>query len=105
MLFRSGGLAQFDEFYTNTHVPEVVRNGNWLRGTRYELFREFTHPDPACPRFLAVYEGDEQAMQTRAERRANPGSGPRSSKGPAVWEAHDTTWRLIYKRIDSWAKP
>lgn len=99
------GMKQFDEFYTNTHVPEVVRNSNFIRGTRYEMYRQFSHPEPGSPRFLALYEGDEKAMQTRAERRANPGSGPKSTSGPPPWEAHDTMWRLIYKRVDSYEKP
>jgi hypothetical protein len=99
------GLKEFNDFYTNTHVPEVVALSNFIRGTRYELCREFRHPAPGSPRFLAVYEGDEGALSTRAERRANPGLGGRLSSGPPSWEAHDTLWRLMYHCIDSWSRP
>ncbi|HLF76407.1 MAG TPA: hypothetical protein VJB57_02865 [Dehalococcoidia bacterium] len=99
------GLSEFNDFYTNIHVPEVVAASNFQRGHRYELYREFLHPAPGSPRFLAVYDCAEEGMKTRAERRANPGSGPRLSSGPPTWEAHDTLWRLLYRRIDSWVKP
>ena len=36
-------LAKFNDFYSNTHVPEVVTsNPGFVRATRYELYE----PDP-----------------------------------------------------------
>jgi hypothetical protein len=98
------GLRQFNDFYTKTHVPEVVALSKFLRGTRYELYRDFQHPAPGCPRFLAVYEADEASLKARTERASNPGA-TRLSSGPPTWEAHDTLWRLLYRRLDSWARP
>jgi hypothetical protein len=95
------GLRQFNDFYTNTHVPEVVSTSKFFRGTRYELYRDLRHPAPGAPRFLAVYEGDEVAIRTRAERKADPGKGPQLSSGPPAWESHDTLWRLMYRRLES----
>jgi hypothetical protein len=95
----AGGLAEFNDFYTNVHVPEVVAASKFFSGTRYELYRDFLHPAPGAPRFLAVYEADEASLKLRAERAANPGSGPRLSSGPPTWEAHDTLWRLMYRRL------
>jgi hypothetical protein len=97
-------LQAFNEFYTNTHVPEVVAMSKFLSGTRYELHREFRHPAPGAPRFLAAYEADEAALKARVERSANPASGGQLSSGPPAWQAHATLWRLMYRRIDSWAK-
>lgn len=97
------GLQEFNDFYTNIHVPEVVDISAFRSGTRYELYREFRHPEPGCPRFLAVYEADDKSRQRMAERRANPG-GATLSSGPPSWEAHDTLWRLWYRRIDSYPK-
>jgi len=99
------GLQEFNDFYTNIHVPEVVKMSDFVRGHRYQLCREFLHPAPGCPGFLAVYDADENSLKTRAEIRANPGSRGHPSSGPPAWEAHDTLWRLLYRRIDSWAKP
>jgi hypothetical protein len=97
------GLAEFNDFYTNIHVPEVVTFGNYARGTRLELYRQFRHPEPpGCPRFCAIYEADEAATETTLKRRANPGSVPGRgtiSSGPPTWEKHDTLWRLVYRRI------
>jgi len=95
-------LADFDQFYTNTHVPEVVANGDFLRGNRFELRNDLRHPEPGAPQFLAVYEGDEQARENRAKRAANLIPAPSFSSGPPAWEAHATAWRLMYRRIDSW---
>ena len=57
----AAGLAEFNEFYTNTHVPEVMAYGGYARGTRFELHRAFAHPVPGSPRFCAIYEADAAA--------------------------------------------
>lgn len=92
----AAGLAEFNTFYSNTHVPEVMEYGAYARGTRLELHRAFAHPEPGCPRFCAVYEADAATTAQRNERRSN--RAPLSS-GPPTWEQHDTIWRLVYKRI------
>ena len=94
-------LDEFNHFYTTIHVPEVVAAGNFLRGARYQLHRSFRHPEPGAPQFMAVYEGTEESMQTRAQRAAAPSSAPALSSGPPAWEAHVTAWRLMYRLIDS----
>lgn len=92
-------LAAFNEFYSHTHVPEVVgNNAGFLSGTRYEL----TDPNLSGPRFLAVYEvADEQAAKQHLARNANPNlsGGPRYSPGPELWQKHNTLWRLMYTQI------
>ena len=81
---------------TQTHVPEVVANGGYARGTRFELYSQFAHPDPGCPRFCAIYEADAAATEGRQTRGA---SRRTLSSGPPTWENHDTVWRLVYRRI------
>jgi hypothetical protein len=92
------GLAEFNAFYTNTHVPEVMAHGGYARGIRFERYRAFAHPAPGCPRFCAVYEADEAATRERQERRARRAT---LTSGPPTWERHDTLWRLVYGRISS----
>jgi hypothetical protein len=87
------GLAEFNAFYTNTHVPEVMASGGFSRGTRFELYRGFAHPEPGCPRFLAVYEADAAATEMHGSRAAT------LTSGPSAWEKRDTVWRLVYRRI------
>ena len=69
--------------------------GNYARGIRFELYREFLHPLPGSPRFCAIYEGDQAATEARALSRG----GARLSSGPPTWEQYDTLWRLVYRRI------
>jgi hypothetical protein len=89
-------LAAFNQFYTSTHLPEVMAAAGYSRATRFELYRGFAHPDPGAPRFVAVYEADAVATEERQARRAARGS---LSSGPPAWEAHDTLWRLTYRLI------
>jgi hypothetical protein len=95
-------LQDFSDFYTNTHVPEVVALGDFLRGSRFELRNDLRHPAPGSPQFLAVYEGEEKALETRARRATSPEAESPLSSGPPAWEAHVTAWRLMYRRIDCW---
>lgn len=94
-------MAQFNDFYTNIHVPEVVDVNRFLRGTRYDLYRSFRHPEPGAPQFLAVYEGTDESLEARARRAAAPEQATPLSSGPPVWEAHVTAWRLWYRLIDT----
>ena len=86
-------LADFNDFYSNTHVHEVLANNpGFSNPTRYELFT----PGAVGPRFLAMYEVDSEAA---AQGHLNRRSGVTYSKGPVAWEKHDTIWRLSYRLI------
>jgi hypothetical protein len=89
----ASALEEFNAFYTDTHVPEVMARGGYARGTRFELFRAFAHPVPGCPRFCAVYESEADMPEDR------PASGGDLSSGPPAWENRDTVWRLVYRRV------
>jgi hypothetical protein len=89
-------IAEFNEFYTNVHLGEVMAASNYSRGTRWEQERAFLHPDPSCPRYLANYEADDQ---TGKELETNPSRPPGLSVGPGVWQEHTTPWRLVYNRV------
>ncbi|WUH98901.1 hypothetical protein OHR68_36225 [Spirillospora sp. NBC_00431] len=94
-------LAEFEEFYTNVHMPEATAVGGFSRGTRYTVRRELEHPDPGCPRYLAVYE---QAGGTDEESRATLRTLVESTDwtpGPASWPKKTTPWRLWYRHISA----
>ena len=97
----ANGLREFNDFYTNVHVPEVVEVSKFLSGARYQLYRELRHPEPKSPGYLAVYEADDASLQARKDRAANPGASKPLSSGPPSWEGHETAWRLLYKRLDT----
>ncbi|WP_433260946.1 hypothetical protein ACQPZF_25515 [Actinosynnema sp. CS-041913] len=83
------GLAEFDQFYSRTHLPEIVAGFGYDRGTRLELWHEFRHPAPGCPRFCAVYEG--------RGARTTPGSA--LTPGPDAWENREVSWRVKYRPL------
>lgn len=95
------GLAAFDAFYDQTHLPAVVRVLGYERGLRFERLSGLTHPEPGCPQFMAVYDGDEQSI-----RRAVDGIPPDAipMDGPPSWNNRRTQWRLLYRRVGSYAR-
>ncbi|WP_131738929.1 hypothetical protein [Actinomadura roseirufa] len=84
-------VAEFDEFYTRTHLPEIVAGFGYDRGSRFQLWHEFSHPAPACPRYCAVYEAED------AEPPAPP-AGAVLTPGPRAWEKRRVRWRVKYRR-------
>jgi hypothetical protein len=92
-------LGDFNDFYTNVHLPEVAERRHALRAVRYELVEAIRPPYRGSPRFLAVYEVDEESAANRRH------SGPPYASGPEVWRRHTTPWRLWYRRLDPEARP
>ena len=86
-------LEVFNAFYTDVHLREVAERRSALRAERYERDAAITSPIKGAPRYLAVYEFDEEG----ASRRRH--TGPPYSSGPEVWQGHTTPWRLWYRRI------
>jgi len=60
-------------------VPELHASADMFQA-RLELYQAFAPPEPACPRFCAIY-----ATATPGVREA--------------WEPRDAVWRLVYRRI------
>jgi hypothetical protein len=92
-------LRVFNDFYTEVHLAEVAARRHALRAERYEVVREVKAPYQGAPRFLAVYEVDEESASERRHK------GPPYSSGPEVWQRHTTPWRLWYRRLDSHPTP
>ncbi|MFI0480243.1 hypothetical protein [Actinomadura sp. 9N215] len=83
-------IAEFDDFYTGTHLPEIVSGLGYDRGTRFLLWHEFTHPAPGSPRYNAVYEAEDPEPR--------PPGVPPLSPGPRAWEERQVRWRVKYRR-------
>ena len=86
-------LEEFNRFYNEVHLPEVAERRHALRAVRFELVHEVRPPYQGAPRFLAVYEVDEESAANRRH------VGPKYSAGPPVWQQHKTPWRLWYRRL------
>jgi hypothetical protein len=86
-------MEEFNDFYTNVHMPEVAARRRCLRATRYELDRQLFPAASSCPQFLAAYELNERAAATKRH------IGGAYAPGPEVWRKHTTPWRLWYRRL------
>jgi hypothetical protein len=84
-------LETFNDFYTNVHLREVAERRHALRAVRYELVRNVKDPVKGAPRFLALYEVDQESASQRRH------VGPPYSPGPPVWQGHRTPWRLWFR--------
>ncbi len=90
-------LEIFNAFYTDVHLPEVAERRHALRAERYELERAVRPPYRGPPRYLAVYEVDQEGATNRRHQ------GPPYTRGPDVWQRHTTPWRLWYRRLPTQA--
>jgi len=52
---------EFNEWYDNTHVPDVLETPGFVRCTRYELIGD---PGPGQGKFLAVYEVESDDLES-----------------------------------------
>jgi hypothetical protein len=91
---------EFDEFYTQVHVPEVVAAGGYSSGTRYALHRQLRYPAPKAPGLCAVYEADAAATARKLTTLGSTAAArPSYNSGPSAWTGRVTAWRLLYRRI------
>jgi len=52
---------EFNEWYDNTHVPDVLETPGFVSCTRYELMGD---PGPGQGKFLAVYEVESDDLES-----------------------------------------
>ena len=99
------GMREFNAFYTDIHVPEVMQLGRLRLGPPLRALPRVPASRPGCPRFLAVYQGDQPATQASQQRGSGPNpprpSPSRFTDGPPTWERHDTLWRHVYRKIST----
>ena len=54
-----GCEAEFDDWYENTHIPEVLETTGWTSGQRFKLTAE---KGQKCPlQYLAFYEAEAES--------------------------------------------
>ena len=72
-----GCEAEFDNWYENTHIPEVLETTGWTSGQRFKLTAE---KGQKCPlQYLAFYEAEAESGdavvarldETRNKRQQN----------------------------------
>jgi hypothetical protein len=102
-------LADFNRFYSATHVGEVVAaHPGFLSASRYELITpDARGGEHYGPRWLAVYEmADEAAAQRYLADNARPWLHRRKySPWPAARKKAKTVWRMLWRQIATSGAP
>jgi hypothetical protein len=96
-------LAEFNRFYSTTHVHEVIAaHPGFVSVNRYELLE----PDPRDgehhgPRWLAVYEAeDEAAVLQYIKDNERPWLHRRKySPWPSARRKAKTVWRMLWRQL------
>jgi len=93
-------LAEFNEFYSRSHLDEVMSSTPYSLGARYERVPEFSPRPDDAPRYCAAYEADAaQAAELDRIRSARATQPAQRSAGPPAWQQRQTRWRLSYRRV------
>jgi hypothetical protein len=98
-------LAEFNRFYSGTHVFEVMSaHPGFVAVSRYELAEQDARGgEHAGPRWLAVYEMiDEAAAEQYLKDNARPWLHRRHySPWPPARKRAKTLWRMIWRQLSS----
>lgn len=81
-----GAEADFNRWYNEVHLPEVLACPGFARSTRYEC-------TDGQPRYLAIYELDSEDALTTAEMQRVRGWG---DMFPHVRNFHERIYRQIH---------
>lgn len=93
----AGKEAEFNKFYDEMHLRDVLGSPGWVAAQRYRLSSE-QRPDQSPPyKYAAVYEVDCEEGQILAALKQRPDLGPASRPNPPLWEAQHGAW--IYTKI------
>jgi len=88
-----GKTAEFDDYYENTHLDEVLQTACWLSAQRVRLAKQAGEPCPLP--YLAEYEAEaasaEQALDqlnsTRSQRQQSDALNYRTGR---IWIFEET---------------
>jgi len=86
-----GAEKEFNHWYNEVHLPEVLACPGFIRASRYEC-------TSGQPRYIAMYELEDEAALTTPEMQAVRGWG---DQFPNVRNFHER----IYKRVHTAEAP
>lgn len=99
---RAADLAAFNDFYDSQHLPEVTDVLGYHQALRYERVEAVDTRGLPSPRFLALYDGDEEVIRRQVQGIPQ---GAIRMDGPRAWNERETRWRLIYRRHSGAVRP
>ena len=88
-----GNEAEFNDYYENTHLDEVISSASYDSAQRFKLVHEVGEPCPLP--YLAVYEaegesGEEVIQRLNDSRGERVQSGSLNKKTGRVWVFEQT---------------
>jgi len=87
-----GREAEFNQFYDDIHVPDVLGSQGWVAAQRYRLSSE-QRPDQSPPwMYLAVYEVTCPDGEILAPLKLRPDVGPQGRPEPPLWADDHQAW-------------
>jgi hypothetical protein len=92
-----GKEAEFNKFYDEVHLPDVLGSPGWVAAQRYRLTSE-QRPDMSPPyKYAAIYEVDCEDGKILQAVKQRPDIGLIGRPNPPLWEARNEVW--IYTKI------
>ena len=91
---KEGGEDEYNEWYTNTHLDDVLKVDGFKAAQRFVL-ADTEHAKTAPYRYLAIYEGDEGKMELAIESLAQAGREGRLPGSAAVLDPDRKTWWYV----------
>ena len=96
---KSGQDAEFNDWYTNTHLDDLLRLEGFVAAQRFQVV-EGAHESPPPHRYMAIYEieADDLALAQKALAAAAESGAmfvsPSLERGTAAWYFEPITDRL-----------
>ena len=87
--------AEFNRWYSETHMPEVLQQAGILSGTRFDILR----PLEGWTKYLAVYDCEDESAVENLRRQVEKdmkGEARIFTPGPAPYEV---VYAVEYRRI------
>ena len=93
-----GREAEFNDWYTGTHVPDILKLPGMVAATRYEIVGQ---PRSGQGRFLALYEieSEDPAATMSGVNRAVPGLAAKGRMFAGLQLAYAATYQPITERL------
>lgn len=92
-----GKETEFNKFYDEIHVPDVLAAPGWVAAQRFRLASEQRSDQSPPYRYAAVYEVECEEGKILEALKQRPDIGPIGRPNPPLWEARNEVW--IYTKI------
>jgi hypothetical protein len=87
-----GREDEFNQFYDDVHVPDILGARGWAAARRYKL-SPTQRPDQSPPwLYMAVYELSLPPQEAIGELAQRPDVGPHGRPQPPLWNDGSAAW-------------